>query len=370
MGKSLRGKELGKGITQRKDKMYQATYVDRFGNRQYFYAKKLSEVRKKLEEEKLKDGFGLTKKKVKMTVDELFEEWITSRSYELRDHTILSYRTNYKIYIKNKVGMLIIYKMKPIDCVNVYRGVADRSATVCRTTKLIINGMFNYAVDVGYIERNQFKTLKLKSNKQKKEVVALDIDQVKIFLDYLNRSKMRYKNVFKFILATGVRASECTGLSVNDVHDDYVYIWKQLEYVKMAGNDASEKSAALKTEASKRKIPLNNLAKEAIADELKMRKASGCDYLFLSSKGKGIKNKSLNEALKRIENEIKITYPDFPSLHCHMLRHTFASTLFSKGVNVKIIQAYLGHSNVSTTMNVYIHQGYDEEAILKIDDFA
>ena len=39
MGKSLKGKELGKGITQRKDGLYQARFINRFGKRQTIYAK-------------------------------------------------------------------------------------------------------------------------------------------------------------------------------------------------------------------------------------------------------------------------------------------------------------------------------------------
>ena len=48
MGKSLNGKELGTGISQRKDGLYQARFMNRFGKRQTIYAKTLHEVRQKL----------------------------------------------------------------------------------------------------------------------------------------------------------------------------------------------------------------------------------------------------------------------------------------------------------------------------------
>ena len=46
MGKSLNGKELGKGITQRKDGLYQARFTNRFGKRQTIYAKTVTEITK------------------------------------------------------------------------------------------------------------------------------------------------------------------------------------------------------------------------------------------------------------------------------------------------------------------------------------
>ena len=48
MGKDLKGKELGVGITQRKNGTYQGRFKDRFGNYQTIYAKKISELRKEL----------------------------------------------------------------------------------------------------------------------------------------------------------------------------------------------------------------------------------------------------------------------------------------------------------------------------------
>ena len=55
MGKSLNGKELGNGISQRKDGLYQARFINRFGKRQTIYAKTLNEVRHKLRTEQYND---------------------------------------------------------------------------------------------------------------------------------------------------------------------------------------------------------------------------------------------------------------------------------------------------------------------------
>lgn len=55
MGKSLKGKELGKGISQRADGMYVAGFTDRFGKRQYVTSKTYNEVEKRLREAKYED---------------------------------------------------------------------------------------------------------------------------------------------------------------------------------------------------------------------------------------------------------------------------------------------------------------------------
>ena len=43
-----------------------------------------------------------------------------------------------------------------------------------------------------------------------------------------------------------------------------------------------------------------------------------------------------------------------PHFSCHILRHTFATRLCEQGVNIKVIQAILGHTDFQTTMNIYV----------------
>ena len=55
MGKSLNGRELGKGITQRKDGSYTARYVDKYGVRKSLYASNINDIRQKLKAAKFDD---------------------------------------------------------------------------------------------------------------------------------------------------------------------------------------------------------------------------------------------------------------------------------------------------------------------------
>ena len=73
MGKSLNDKELGKGISQRKDGLYQARFVNRFGKRETIYAKMLNEIRHQLRTEQYEDEKMLNVISKEMTLDEWYE---------------------------------------------------------------------------------------------------------------------------------------------------------------------------------------------------------------------------------------------------------------------------------------------------------
>lgn len=86
MGKSLTGKELGQGITQRKDGRYQARFTNRFGKRQTIYAKTLNEIRQKLRSEQYEDEKKLNVVSSDMTLDEWFDVWMDTSDRIAKEH--------------------------------------------------------------------------------------------------------------------------------------------------------------------------------------------------------------------------------------------------------------------------------------------
>ena len=86
MGKSIKGKELGKGITQRKsDGLYQGRFVNRFGKTQTIYASNLNELRKKMREEQYEDAKALNVVTKDVTLDEWYERLTQSSEAVIRN---------------------------------------------------------------------------------------------------------------------------------------------------------------------------------------------------------------------------------------------------------------------------------------------
>lgn len=92
MGKDLRGRELGKGISQRKDGLYSGRYTDRFGKRQNLYSHNLSELRKNLKEARNAD-VRMKNMSQNYTVEEWYNIWMeTYKIPNCRINTILIIR--------------------------------------------------------------------------------------------------------------------------------------------------------------------------------------------------------------------------------------------------------------------------------------
>ena len=96
MGKSLNGKELGKGISQRKDGLYQGRFVNRFGKKQTVYAKTLNEVRQKLRNEQYEDEKSLNVVTKDVTIDEWYQIWMDTCKKNCRESTKTTYAGHYR----------------------------------------------------------------------------------------------------------------------------------------------------------------------------------------------------------------------------------------------------------------------------------
>ena len=109
MGKNLKGKELGAGISQRKDGRYSARFVTSSGKRIEKYFPMLQDARKWLAEAKLNDENGSVGVSVGMTVDAWFEFWIVNiKDKTVRYNTARNYRERYRQNIKKHIGKMLM----------------------------------------------------------------------------------------------------------------------------------------------------------------------------------------------------------------------------------------------------------------------
>ena len=208
---------------------------------------------------------------------------------------------------------------------------------------------------------------------------ALTLPEQKLFLAYLsqNNANSHWYPIFAFWLGTGLRVGEATGLRWCDVDLDEGFVDINHTLVYYAHSIPGYKEGCYyainttKTQSSVRQVPLMDFAKYALEQEKLYQEGVGLscnvtiddytDFVFLNKNGSVHNESSLNWALKRIirdcntEEFEKSEMPPvlLPNFSCHTLRHTFTTRMVEAGINIKVIQDALCHSDISTTMNIY-----------------
>ena len=213
MGKSLNGKELGNGISQRKDGLYQARFINRFGKRQTIYAKTLNEVRHKLRTEQYNDEKAINVVDKNMTLDEWFDIWLNTCKKNCRSSTKGSYITHYK-RIQEELGWRKLTSLNLIVMQEAFNKLKTDNAR--KNSKKILVDMLNKAVDTDLLVKNVAKQINtVIAKEEKKERRVLTIRETELFLEQAKGTF--YENLFILALETGLRVGELSALQWEDI---------------------------------------------------------------------------------------------------------------------------------------------------------
>ena len=165
MGKSLNGKELGKGLCQRKDGRYQARFTNRFGKVQTLYGATLNEVRKKLSEAQYADDKALNVVSDNVTLDEWFEICMKDCKKNCLDTTIESYKTHYN-RIKEALGWR---KLTSLNLIILQQAFNELKTDYSRSkSKRILVDMLDKAVSADLLTKNVAREINTVVSKDKK----------------------------------------------------------------------------------------------------------------------------------------------------------------------------------------------------------
>ena len=214
MGKSLNGKELGKGISQRKsDGLYTARFTNRFGKRQSVYDKTYNGVQKKLREAILNDDKEINVVGSKMTLDEWYEQWMDTCKINCRNNSKETYAKHYK-RVKDALGWR---RLDKLNLVIMQKAINDLSTDNQRkNSKKVLVDMLDKALASDLITKNVAKQIVTDITKEeKKQRRVMTVKEAEIFLE--EAKDAFYYNLFVVALETGMRVGELAGLQWNDI---------------------------------------------------------------------------------------------------------------------------------------------------------
>lgn len=376
---------LRKGEIQRSNGTYHYSWTDSNMKRRFVYAKTLEELREKEAQIERDKQDGIKAEARYTTVNDLFELWIVVKR-GLKNNTFENYKYMYNMFVRDYLGNKRIFALKKSDIKRFFNYLFDErglKVTTIDNINTVLYQVLNMAVDDDYIRRNPadnvLKELKHAHCYKTEKRRALTRPEQDLFLDYL-RNHPIYKHwypIFAVMVGTGLRVGEVTGLrwcdvdleeGIIDVNHTLVYYDHRTEGSKQG---CYFNINSTKTPASVRQVPMLEFVKEAFLMEKENQELLGIqcevtidgysDFIFVNRFGKTQHQTTLNRAIHRIirdcndeqflKNEnAKVLLPHFS---CHSLRHTFTTRMCEAGVNVKVIQDTLGHTDIATTLNIY-----------------
>lgn len=393
--KDSKGRILKDGEIERKDGRYEYRYKGRDGKRKSIYAKNLKELREKEIVQQKEMVLGVLSDS--STFDDIFQKWYSQKIKQIKQSTAALYLSNYNNRIKNFLGRLKIKDIKRSDIILFYSELITKynyTGNSIKNFHKIVHSVFEFAVNDEIILRNPCNNILKERTKQchnteKKQ--ALATKQQSIFFEYIKSSRYRgWLPLFTVLFGTGCRIGEILGLTWNDIDfkNNLISINHTLQYIKIPNKKYKMYIDVPKTKTSIRLIPMLDEVRKALLNVREFQLSSTLNtlkvdgytgFIFTNKNGNLYEYKNINVTINNIVNsynkcETEIAKSEnrepelLPHFSCHIARHSFATRLFENEANIKTISELLGHSNISTTMNIYTDVSIDkkQEAIKEI----
>ncbi len=365
-------------------------------------------------EEKVKNGKYL--KGEKITLKDFSMKWLQEHG---RPNLELTTYKSYEQYLEQKIlpalGHLKLSKVQPMHLQSFYNNLLEDgirkdgkqggySQSTIKKCHAILSSIMTTAVHWQVIESNPCD--RVAPPKQKAAINSVkhfNLEQAELFLkaidmeyttsykahDRIDDTGKKYhveiytecrtistqlKVFFNLALFSGLRRGELIALTWDDIDFDNktVSVTKSTGY---AGRETVTKAPKNKSSIRTINIPglVMDMLKKYRKEQQELRLSlgdqwQGDNYIFIQWNGKQMNLSTPYQCFKEIINKYNaiVTEPGqmLPDIPLHGLRHTSATLLISENLDVRTVSARLGHSQTSTTMNIYAHslKQMDEKA--------
>lgn len=294
------------------------------------------------------------------TVSELMHTWLFDflhNSSRIKPSTFQRYEGLYRNYIKNsEIAGNKLINIKSIQLQKFYNHLSKDGYSYSQINSLntFLKVFFNWCIDNDYILKNPCSKVNIKGNKneiinnRKKDVEILSEKEIKTLKKRLKGSD--FELLFLLDLATGLRQGELLALDWEhiDLKNKTIKIERSVKEVYIYDNENTKHIETIfqtpKTANSFRTVPIPNALID-ILNNIENKKG----LLFKDNDGKPLKGKNVSTKWSKILKECNIPHKKF-----HSIRHTYASMLLSKGVDIETVAELMGHSAISITQ-IYLH---------------
>lgn len=340
----------------------------------YKYCDSQAEAVEELRQLQNEKSMGVCQSMGAVKTGDWIDTWIEKhKAPKLAPATLTSYRNNSRLHIKPFVGDIQLSKLETYHIQRMLDNIGGALSTFVKNYN-VIHGALEKAVELKMISRNPCKGVTFPKD-DKGEMRVLTQEEQKTFIAKLDGEY--YRAMFLTYLYSGMRMGEAIPLLWTDIDLEKRTI--RINKKAIVCHDYKTHSARqeiqnfCKTKSSKRTVVITTGLAAILAEHKgvmqdraeRLGEAWSEDSLvFKNTRGKMPYSRNVQESLYKVYRKAGIE-----GATMHTLRHTYATRCFEAGVDIKAVSEQLGHKDVKTTYNIYVHLLEDTKA-KEIDKLA
>ena len=293
----------------------------------------------------------------KKTIREIAEAWKEYKRPYVKQSTMAAYVLILENHVLPEFGdndSLHEHDVQAFVLKKIERGLSVKSV---KDILIVLKMVMKFGVKNEWMNHYEWD-IKFPVNSQPKELEVLSVANHKKILDYVQHNFTFMSLGIYISLSTGLRIGEICALKWSDINvaDGKITVQRTIERIYMVEGEKKHTQLVIntpKTVNSCREIPIS---KVLLAMVKPMKKVVNADFYVLTNEDKPTEPRTYRNYYNRLMEKL-----DIPKLKYHGLRHSFATRCIEAGCDYKTVSVLLGHSNISTTLNLYVHPNMEQK---------
>lgn len=291
------------------------------------------------------------------TIREIAEAWKEYKRPYVKQSTMAAYVLILENHILPEFGdndSLHEHEVQAFVLKKIERGLSVKSV---KDILIVLKMVMKFGVKNERMKHYEWD-IKYPANNQPKELEVLSVANHKKILDYVQHNFTFMSLGIYISLSTGLRIGEICALKWSDINvaDGTISVQRTIERIYVVEGEKKHTQLVIntpKTMNSCREIPMS---KELLAMVKPMKKVVNGDFYVLTNEDKPTEPRTYRNYYDRLMEKL-----DIPKLKYHGLRHSFATRCIEAGCDYKTVSVLLGHANISTTLNLYVHPNMEQK---------
>lgn len=299
--------------------------------------------------------------------EKIANEWLYLKKMTVKHSTYVKYKNIIRLYLNDFFLDKDIHECDQSFYYQCFHTLVEQyhlSSSTLKSIRFILRGILTYGEENYHLKHINFSYFKISSSKH--NITVLSKDEAYQLSQYCQAHINDTTVAVYLSMYTGMRLGEICGLKWENIDLDkgLITVLRTVQRIEDDINENCKTSKMIfepKTESSRRVIVMTDFLIEYLKAYQETIDYDPSYYLITNSMNIP-EPRNIQRKFKTICSHLGI-YVNF-----HNLRHSFATNCVTCGIDIKTLSELLGHSNISTTMNLYVHPTleYKREQINKI----
>ncbi|MDO5571654.1 MAG: tyrosine-type recombinase/integrase [Bacteroidales bacterium] len=291
------------------------------------------------------------------TVREISDAWKIEKRPYVKQSTFAAYMLILENHINPFFGEGYELREEQVQVFVLKKLNAGLSAKTIKDILIVLKMVMKFGVKNEWINYHEWD-IKYPTVQSNKEIEVLTIKNHKRILNFIH-DNFTFKNLGIYVcLSTGLRIGEICALKWSDIdiNTGTITVKRTIERIYIIEEEKKYTQLVIntpKTQNSFREIPM---CKELISIIKPLKKIVNEEFYILTNENEATEPRTYRNYYKKLMEKL-----DIPPLKFHSLRHSFATRCIESNCDYKTVSVILGHSNISTTLNLYVHPNMEQK---------